>query len=388
MKRFAKVVSALTAATILMAACAQPAPAPAPAASAPAPAATTEPAPTAEPEPPAAEGGGFELALVTDIGTIDDRSFNQGSWEGLERFALEHGIEHQYFMPLGQGDDHYLNSIALAIQGGAQLVVTPGFLFQPALYQAQELFPDIKFVLLDGVPQDRATSNRHVAPNTVSILYAEEQSGFLAGYAAVRDGFRDLGFIGGMAVPAVVRFGYGFLQGAEHAAYLLELEPGEVSVRYYYAGGFTPTPEAQATAASWFVNDGIEVIFAAAGGLGSSVMAAAEAHGGLIIGVDIDQSYDSPTVITSALKELSNSVYDMIDAFYAGNFPGGQILTLGAADNGVGLPMETSRFREFSQEDYDYIFNQLATGAIAVNSEHEISISALGLELVTVVEVN
>ena len=388
MKKFAKVVSALMVAAVFTAACAQQPAQPPATTPAPTPeAGQADPAPTPEPPAEPSGDGGFELALVTDIGTIDDRSFNQGSWEGLERFALEHGIAHQYFMPLGQGDAFYLESIALAVAGGAQLVVTPGFLFQPALYQAQQTFPDVKFILLDGVPQDPATGNRHVAENTVSILYAEDQSGFLAGYAAVMDGFRELGFLGGMAVPAVVRFGYGFLQGAEQAAIELELEPGEVTVRYHYLGGFTPQPEHQALAAAWFM-DGIEVIFAAAGGAGNSVMAAAEAQNGLVIGVDIDQSYDSPTVITSALKELSYSVYLMIDAFYAGEFPGGQTLVLGADNYGIGLPMETSRFRSFSQSDYDYIFSQLVDGTVVVNNEHEITISELGLELVTVTEVN
>jgi len=386
MKKFAKIATALTLVALFTAACASPAP-PTPAATpAPTPAPAATPAATPEPAP-AATTGGFELALVTDIGTIDDRSFNQGSWEGLEKYALEHGIAHQYFQPLGQGDSFYLESIALAIEGGARLVVTPGFLFQPALYQAQEIFPDVKFVLLDGVPRNPATGNNYVAQNTVSILYAEEQSGFLAGYAAVMEGHRDLGFMGGMAVPAVVRFGYGFLQGAEHAAAYLGLEVGEVTVRYHYTGNFEANPVNQAFAASWFM-DGVEVIFAAGGAVGNSVMAAAEAQGGLVIGVDIDQSYDSETVITSALKELGNSVYSMIEAFYAGNFPGGQILVFGADNYGIGLPMETSRFQNFTQEQYDNIFGKLASGEIVVNNEHTITIADLGLELVPVTEVN
>jgi basic membrane protein A len=346
----------------------------------------TEQTPSTADSSNAITGGGFELALVTDLGTIDDRSFNQGAWEGLERYALEFGITHEYFTPLGQGDDFYLTSIALAVEGGAQLIVTPGFLFEPAIYDAQTLFPDVKFILLDGVPRDAATGDSFVAPNTVSILYSEDQSGFLAGYATVMDGHRSLGFLGGLPVPAVVRFGIGFLQGAEHAAVELGLEPGDVSVRYSYLNGFAPAPEHQALASSWF-NDGIEVIFAAAGGAGASVMAAAEAQNGLTIGVDIDQSYDSPTVITSAVKELGNSVYNMIESFYAGTFPGGQTQTLGADRQGVGLPVENSRFATFSQADYNRIFDQVATGAVVVNDDIEMPISGFGLSLVSVTEV-
>jgi basic membrane protein A len=301
----------------------------------------------------------FEIALITDIGTIDDKSFNQGSWEGLYRFATSRNISHKYYQPAEQSDNAYLATIDLAVRGGARVIVTPGFLFEPSIYVAQDRYPNVHFILIDGSPRSADWSSFRTANNTVGVLYAEDQAGFLAGYAAVRDGYRRLGFIGGMAVPAVVRFGYGFIQGAEYAARDLGLGPGDITMNYHYTGNFVASPAAQTLAASWY-NAGVEVIFACGGAVGNSVMAAAEQTGAKVIGVDIDQSGESVTVITSAMKGLQSSVYDLLTDFYAGRFPGGQTKIFEASNNGVGLPMATSRFRTFSQADYDGIFRRLA----------------------------
>jgi len=308
----------------------------------------------------------FELALVTDVGTIDDKSFNQGSWEGLVQYATRFNISHKYYQPAEVSDNAYLAAIDLAVRGGAKVIVTPGFLFEPAIFIAQDRYPDVRFVLIDGVPNNGDWANGPIfrtANNVVGVLYAEDQAGFLAGYAAVKDGYRRLGFMGGMAVPAVVRFGYGFVQGAEYAAQELGLPVGSITINYHYTGGFAATPEVQTMAASWY-NAGVEVIFACGGALGNSVMAAAEQTGRAVIGVDVDQSGESATVITSAMKGLQSSVYDSIAAFYAGRFPGGQTQIFEASNNGVGLPMATSKFRTFTAADYNAIFSQLASGAI------------------------
>ena len=305
----------------------------------------------------------FELALVTDIGTIDDKSFNQGAWEGLVQYAREKNITHKYYQPAEQSDDAYLTAIDLAVKGGAKIIVTPGFLFEVPIFTAQDRYPSVNFILVDGVPHDASYSTFRTAPNTVGILYAEDQAGFLAGYAAVKDGNRRLGFVGGMAVPAVVRFGYGFIQGAEYAAKELGLASGSVTVNYHYTGNFVASPEAQTLAASWY-NQGADVIFACGGAVGNSVMAAAEQTGKKVIGVDVDQSGESRTVITSAMKGLQASVYDSISDYYNGRFPGGQTKVFEAANKGVGLPMKSSRFQSFSEADYNKIFNDLAAGRI------------------------
>ena len=342
---------------------------------------------TEAPEETDESSGGSELALITDLGTIDDKSFNQGSWEGLVQYAEENNITHKYYQPTEQSNDAYLSAIELAVKGGAKVIVTPGYLFEVPVYMAQETYPDVHFVLVDGTPNngDEDNFDNTINDNAVGILYAEEQAGFLAGYAAVKDGMTNLGFMGGMAVPAVVRFGYGFVQGADAAAEELGID--SVSVKYHYTGDFVATPEAQTMAASWY-NSGVEAIFACGGAVGNSVMAAAEEAGAKVIGVDVDQSSESPTVITSAMKGLKASVYSAISDYYAGNFPGGQVQVFDASTDGVGLPMDTSKFDTFSQEDYDAIFAKLADGSVTIQKDTDVdSASAITTNIVQVEEI-
>lgn len=331
--------------------------------------------------------GGFELALVTDLGTIDDKSFNQGAWEGMTKYAEENGISYKYYQPQEGTTDSYLETIGLAVEGGAKLVVCPGFLFEEPVYLAQDQYTDVKFILLDGEPHSGDYSEYRTNENVMPILFQEDQAGFLAGYAAVKDGYTKLGFMGGMAVPAVIRFGYGFIEGAEAAA--AELGINGIEVMYTYTGAFAATPEAQSMAASWYQN-GTEVVFGCGGAVGNSVMAAAQEKGAKVIGVDVDQSFESDTVITSAMKLLSNSVYDGVKAFYDGSFPGGKTSVFTVSNEGVGLPMETSKFNTFTQADYDAIYKKLVDGAFElvqpsadnINPTVDLSVSATTINYV------
>ena len=315
----------------------------------------------------------IQVALIAHSpeSILDDGSFNAGAWVGIGDFLNTHGLgdsHRQFFQPHEGSDIARIDMINDAAGAGANVMVLPGFHFQASLYEAQDLFPDVTFILLDASPQ--VDGNVRIENNLVAIHYAEEQSGFLAGYAAVMEGHRSLGFMGGHAVPAVVRFGHGFIQGAEHAAHSLGLDAGDVSIRYVYLGGFAPDPAHVTTASAWFTT-GTEVIFAAAGGAGGSVIAGAEATGGLMIGVDVDQSHESDVVLTSAVKGLATSVNYMLNARLENRFPGGREVMFNAANDGVGLPMGTSRFSNFSQADYDAIFAQLASGAVSVSSSLE-----------------
>jgi len=330
-------------------------------------------------------GETYELALVTDIGTINDKSFNQGTWEGLVAFAEANNKTYNYYQPTGQSTDIYLDFIEQAVNAGAKVIVTPGVLFEEPIFIAQDMYPDVHFVLIDGNPHSADYSEFRTEKNAVGIVFAEEQAGFLAGYAAVKDGYTKLGFMGGMAVPAVIRFGYGFVQGAELAA--LEMGIEGLVMNYHYTGGFAATPEAQALAAAWYA-DGIEVIFACGGPVGNSVMAAAEAAGGKVIGVDVDQSGESPTVITSAVKGLAPAVEQTLAAYYAGEFPGGEAQVKDAALDGVGLPMASSKFTTFTQEDYDKIYAQLVAGEIALLKDTDVaSVVEIPVARVTVTEI-
>ena len=314
---------------------------------------------------------------------MDDGSFNQGAWDGINQFLASHGLssdQADFFQPHEASDTVRIDLITDTIGAGFNILILPGFHFEASLYEAQDMFPDTKFVLLDASPRrDNVTRVEH---NVAAIHYAEEQAGFLAGYAAVVDGFRSLGFMGGHAVPAVVRFGHGFIQGAEFAAASLELGEGEVSINHTYVGGFAPSPEIATTAAAWFVG-GTEVIFAAAGGAGGSIMSGAEGENGFVIGVDVDQAHLSPTVVTSAIKGLDVSVYAMLTDFLEGNFRGGEQL-FDASINGVGLAMGSSRLQNFTQAQYDSIFAQLASGAISVSNSLDMDEIVAPLSLVNV----
>ncbi|MGI6360026.1 MAG: BMP family ABC transporter substrate-binding protein [Acholeplasmatales bacterium] len=311
-----------------------------------------------------------KIVLITDKGDITDRSFNQGAYEGVKAFAEREEVRYGYLKPTEANNEQYVAAINQAIADGATIIVTPGFLFEEPIGTVQSAHKKVKFILLDGAPS--VGGEVKIAKNVASIFYAEEQTGFLAGYAAVKDGFRKLGFMGGMAVPAVQRFGHGYVQGAAKAADELGLADNAVTIQYLYTGDFQATPDVQAAAATMYAG-GVEVIFACGGAVGQSVMAAATAAGTdkWVIGVDVDQSGDSPRVITSSTKNLKGSVEQALAAIFDGTFGkefGGKSVILDVEKDGVGLPMASSRFREFNQAAYDAIYGKLVDGTVKVSS--------------------
>jgi len=351
-------------------------------------------------------GGTSEIALITDKGNIDDKSFNQGSWEGVVEFAKSNKISHKYYKPEEASDAGYLAAIDLAVTGGAKVVVTPGYLFEVAVYEAQTKYPDVKFILLDGEPHTADFSVFNTEKNVASIMYAEEESGYLAGYAAVKDGYTKIAYMGGMAVPAVQAFGYGFLQGAEDAAKELGLADGAISATYHYTGNFEENDTNKATAKTMY-QEGTDVIFACGGSVGKSVMAAAQEAGKKVIGVDVDQRYDSETVITSAMKGLGASVIQVLESIYKTNTwdkYAGTTTYFDATNNGIGLPTTVigdanadafDRFKTFKKADYDAVFQKIVNGTIDPireikvadtngNATAEELVSGLGLKKVSV----
>ena len=305
----------------------------------------------------------FEIAMITDSGGIDDESFNQGTWEGIVEFGDENDITYKYYKPLEISDAAYLDAIELAVDGGAKVVVTPGFLFSAAIFDAQSLYPEVKFIILDAEPHTADWSTFRTDDNTLPILFNEHESGFLAGYAAVKEGFVNLGFTGGMAVPAVVKFGIGYIAGAYYAA-----EEDGVTItlgddNYLYFGNFDADDTNKASAAAMYEN-GVEVIFSAAGGAGSSVINAATESAAVdyVIGVDVDQSSKSDLVITSAMKELANAVQIALQDYVDGTFVGGTTVVFGVDNNGVGLPMDNSVFTNFTVAEYDAVYALLVAG--------------------------
>lgn len=325
----------------------------------------------------------YEIALVTDVGNIDDKSFNEGAWNGVKKYAEDNQKTYAYYRPAEDSHQSRLDAVGQAIENGAKLVVCPGYLFQTVVFEAQSQHPNVSFLLLDGEPNDEkfdaeAGATYRSDANVHSIIYKEEQSGFLAGYAAVKDGKRKLGFIGGMDVPAVIRFGFGFVQGAEQAATELGLEDGDVEVKYWYSNSFIPSDNIRTKSAQWY-SEGTEVIFACGGGLYLSVLESAKAAGKPIIGVDVDQRASTgetkQVVMTSAEKKLTESVVMALKRFYENDGAwnqedAGKTALLGASDNAVGLPTTTDSwgFTAFTLEDYQDIFAKLVNDTIEVDN--------------------
>lgn len=319
----------------------------------------------------------YQIAEITDKGNIDDKSFNQGTWEGIKAFCEANNItDYQYVKPESYDDAGYLAAIEKAVKAGAKVIVTPGYLFEVAIYEAQTKFPEVKFILLDGQPHTAGDNPVYETKSNVAcVTYAEEQAGYMAGYAAVKDGYTKLGFMGGMAVPAVRAYGYGYLQGAEAAAQELGLADGSIAVTYHYTGDFAETDVNKSTAKTMY-QEGTEVIFACGGSVGKSVMSAASEAGGKVIGVDVDQRYDSDTVITSAYKALGSSVQAILDSIYNSNSwetYAGKTTVFDATTDSVGLPTTVlddpngnafDRFKTFDKAAYDAEYAKLKDGSI------------------------
>jgi len=315
----------------------------------------------------------YEIALVTDVGNIDDKSFNEGAWNGVKEYAEANGISYAYYRPAEDSTAARVETIGNAIEKGAKVVVCPGYLFEVAIYEVQDLYPDVNFILLDGEPHTADYGTYHTSANVHCILYQEEQAGYLAGYAAVMDGYTELGFVGGMAVPAVVRYGYGFVQGADAAAAELS---ATVSINYYYANAFAGSDGLETLVAGWY-SGGTEIVFACGGKLYTSVVSAAEATvAGKVIGVDVDQVAESTRIITSAMKGLTVSVVQALTALYdnGGTWTtayAGTTAVLGAAEDGVGLPTATASwgFATFTLAEYNALFAELVAGTVVVSSD-------------------
>lgn len=314
-------------------------------------------------------GYGAEIALVIESnGSVDDKGYTQSIWDGIVQYTDEANLTRKYYQSKDDSLESFKKCIEIAAKGNAEVIVAGSNTFEAAVGTEQERFPDRVFILFDGEPRDPDTGEVRYASNTIAVSFAEEQAGFLAGYAIVRDGFRKLGFVGGMSVPAVIKYGYGFIAGCDCAAQELGLAPGEVELKYHYAGTFVPNPETQAMASAWY-HSGVEAIFACAGGAGDSVVKAAENAGKYVIQVDQDKSQESETVITSAVKDMSYALKVIFDAYQKGELQTGRSMCLSAEQSCVGLPMETSRFRSFSEADYEKIYARLASGEIAIPAQ-------------------
>ncbi len=337
----------------------------------------------------------YKVAMITDYGDITDQSFNQTTYEACKAFAEANGVDFQYFKPAGDNTADRVAMIESAIDQGYNVIVMPGYAFGAAIAETAPNFSDVKFIALDVSAGDLGEG--FVVPaNLYCAVYQEELCGYMAGYAAVKLGYKNLGFLGGMAVPAVQRYGYGFVQGVDAAA--AELKLTDVKLNYAYGNQFFGDADITAAMDTWYAG-GTEVVFACGGGIyTSAVDAAKKVEGAKVIGVDVDQAgvianyaagegADAATIegykaltVTSAMKGLYPATYDTLtDVIVNGNWEkySAKIDTLGlvSADdptaNYVQIPMESTQWADgaFTQDDYKALVKAMFDGTLTVSND-------------------
>ena len=365
-------------------------------------------------EQPAENEGAYKVAMITDYGDITDQSFNQTTYEACKAFAEDNSIEFSYFKPAGDNTADRVAMIEKAVDEGFNVIVMPGYAFGGAIVEAAPEFPDVKFIALDVAAGDLLETavakagesydytpenwdlNKYVdMSNVYCAVYQEELCGYMAGYAAVKLGYKNLGFLGGMAVPAVVRYGYGFVQGVDAAAADMGLT--DVKVNYIYGGQFFGDADITAVMDTWY-QGGTEVVFACGGGIYTSAVDAAKKANAKVIGVDVDQAgviakyaagdgADEATIaqyldltVTSAMKGLYPATYDTLtDVIVNGNWDKyvGKIETLGLVSgtdpeaNYVQIPMGdgTQWSDSFTQDDYKAMVADMFDGKVTVSND-------------------
>ena len=343
----------------------------------------------------------YKVALITDYGDITDQSFNQTTYEACKMFCAEKSIDFEYYKPNENSTEQRIAAIGEAVAAGYNVIVMPGYSFAGAIAVVTKEYKDIKFVALDvskgdlleaGValagevydynPDAWNLDNYVYTDNLYCAIYQEEISGYLAGYAAVKMGYKNLGYLGGMGVPVVMRFGYGFIQGAEAAA--AELGVSDINIKYGYGNQFFGDEEITAVMNTWY-QSGTEVIFACGGAIYTSVAEAAALNGGKVIGVDSDQAavidtlYGEGITVTSAMKGLYPTTIDTLtDVIVNENWNNyaGTIANLGLVSqtevetNYVQLPLESTHWTDsFTEESYKELVGKIYDGSIVISND-------------------
>jgi len=337
------------------------------------------------------EGSSYKVAMVTDYGDITDQSFNQATYEGCKDWCQANGVEFKYFKPATNSDDDRIAKTKEAVAEGYNVIVMPGYAFAPTIEATASLYPDVHFIALDVAlgdllaahfsdydynPDNEKWASYKLPSNVYCAVYQEELAGFFAGYAAVMEGYTKLGFLGGMAVPAVIRYGFGFVQGADLAAQEMGVE---IQINYTYGGQFFGDPTITAAMDTWY-QGGTEVVFACGGGIFTSAGEAAKKVGKYVIGVDVDQKptidglYGEGTTVTSAMKGLYATVQTALTNLIKNDKFESKIENLGLVSktdvesNYVQLPVKTWSMKNFSVDDYKALVGKIFDGTIKVSN--------------------
>jgi len=326
-----------------------------------------------------AEEATMRVAMITDYGDITDQSFNQTTYEAAKAWSEANGVDFTYYKPAGDSTAERVAMVDMAVADGYNVLVMPGYAFGETIAQVQGKYPDVKFIAIDVSAFDLG-EGVEVGKNVYCAVYQEELCGYMAGYAAVKLGYKHLGYLGGMAVPAVIRYGFGFVQGCDAAAVELGIAD-QVTVEYVYGNQFYGDADITAYMDTWYQSLGVEVVFACGGGIYTSAAEAAQKVGGKVIGVDVDQAptidgaYGEGMTVTSAMKGLGATVKTLLAEIVAGNFEnyGGQVATLGLVGtdpeaNYVQIAPSTQFADGFTAEDYSALVAAMFNGEVTVSN--------------------
>ena len=327
------------------------------------------------------KGDTFKVAMVTDYSDVNDESFNQACFEAGKEWCKKYGLEFNYYKPASISEAERIKSIELAIDRGYDVILCPGYALGNAIAKVAPVHPEVKFIGIDIIGKDFPTGFQ-LTDNISVYSYEEGIAGFLAGYGVVKDGFRKLGFLGGMSIPSIINFANGYIQGIDAAAQELK---ENVNVHHVYADKFYGTVEITKYIDNWYKSEKTDIVFSCGGSIYTSVALAAKENNRYMIGVDsdqapiIDKNYKEGICITSAMKGIRQTVLNKLEDLYVKSKWEKGIHKLGLVskdnleENYVELPLETWRMNKFSIDEYKNLVGEFIDGKRKIVDDYTLS---------------
>ena len=323
----------------------------------------------------------YEIAMVTASGLIRNGGYSEVAWNVITDIGVSKGISHKYYKAAEATDEAYSEAIENAVDRGARIIVADGYSFEDVIYKAQKKYPEVDFILIDAEPMDQESGKHDIGDNTMSIVFASDQAGYLAGYSAVKAGYDKLGFMGAARKTIYTRYGYGFVQGAEKAA---EETGSDVRIKYMYFDGDADRDEVIRTANDWYKNT--NMIFVCGSSIESAVIESAELADKKIIASETDKSGMSDTVAASAVKDIGKALEKALEEYTEDRFEGGKETSYSVKDGYISLAFDSEAMSKFSKSDYKAVVKSLENGDIKIKNANDVKLKDLKLDNVKIKE--
>lgn len=318
----------------------------------------------------------YEVALVTDAGLLMNGGYSEVAWDTISEFCASQGISHKYYKAVEATEKSYESVIKNSVARGAKLIIADGYSFEKVVFDAQEEYPDVKFILIDAEPTDDDTGKSKIGKNTADIEFASEQAGYLAGYAAVAGGFTKLGFMGDERKSTIIDYGYGFLQGVQKAAEQIDTT---VDMNYSYSAYDEDREDILEEAKGWY-DEGTEVIFTCGSNVELPVIEAAESAGKNVIASETDKSTMSDRIAASAVKDFRRALESILKQYAEDEFPGGNEISYTVSDEMISLVYNEDVFSDIDKSKYKDIIEALESGDIGIKKSDSSGLSKLNFD--------